>query len=112
MSTEPSDYFIWLPIPIIASIIAIVAFTVMVFYDNERFRMTAHIIIFIIGIVVSLSLVAIFPFDFSVIPNATAVDVVPKVVTVFFILLAVFYGVTALFQFVRLRSYVAKQEPK
>jgi len=112
LSMLTSDYFIWLPIPIIASILAIVAFTVMIFYDNYRFRMTAHIIIFIVGIVVSVSLVAIFPFDFSVIPNATAVDVVPIVVTVFFILLAVFYGVTTLVQFVQLRSYAAKQETK
>ncbi len=112
LSMLTSDYFIWLPIPIIASILAIAAFTVMIFYDNERFRMTAHIIIFIVGIVVSVSLVVIFPFDFSVIPNATAVDVVPIVVTVFFILLAVFYGVTALVQFVKLRSYAAKQETK
>ena len=110
LSMLTSDYFTWLPIPIVASIIAIVAFTVMIFYDNYRFRMTAHIIIFIIGIAVSLSLVAIFPFDFSVIPNATAVDVVPIVVTVFFILLAVFYGVTALVQFAQLRSYAAEQE--
>ncbi len=112
LSLLTSDYFIWLPIPIIASIIAIVAFTVMIFYDNYRFRMTAHIIIFIVGIVVTVSLVAIFPFDFSVIPNATAVDVVPIVVTVFFILLAVFYGVAALVQFVQLRGYAAKQETK
>jgi hypothetical protein len=74
--------------------------------------MTAEIILYISGIAVTVSLVSIFPFDFSVIPNATAVDVVPIAVTVFFILLAIFYGVTALVQFVRLRSYAAKQEPK
>jgi hypothetical protein len=74
--------------------------------------MTAEIIVLISGIAVAVSLVSIFPFDFSVIPNATAVDVVPKVVTVFFILLAVFYGVTALVQFVKLRRYIAKQETR
>jgi hypothetical protein len=106
------SYFTWLPIAITASIIAIVAFTVMIFYDNYRFRMTAELTIFIIGIAVAVSLVSIFPFDFSVIPNATAVDVVPTVVRVFFILLAVFYGVTALVMFVKLRRYIAKQETR
>jgi hypothetical protein len=72
--------------------------------------MTAEIIVIISGIAVAGSLVSIFPFDFSVIPNATAVDVVPIVVRVFFILLAVFYGVTALVMFVKLRRYIAKQE--
>ena len=112
LSMLTDDYFIWLPIAITASILAIVAFTVMIIYDNYRFRQTAHIIIFIIGIAVAVSLVSIFPFDFSVIPNATAVDVVPIVVTVFFILLAVFYGVTALVLFIKLKNYIAKQETR
>jgi hypothetical protein len=104
------DYFIWLPIVITTSILVIIASIAMIVYDNYRFRMTAEISFSIIGIVVAVSLVSIFPFDFSVIPNATAVDVVPIVVTVFFILLAVFYGVTALFMFIRLKRYTAKQE--
>jgi len=74
--------------------------------------MTAQIIVIVTGIAVTVSLVSIFPFDFSVIPNATAVDVVPIVVRVFFILLAVFYGVTALVMFVKLRSHTAKQETR
>jgi len=100
LSMLTDDYFIWLPIMITASILVIVA------------RKTAEIVFNIIGIAVAVSLVSIFPFDFSVIPNATAVDVVPIVVTVFFILLAVFYGVTALVMFVKLRSFAAKQETR
>ena len=104
------DYFTWLPIMITASIIVIIASIAMIIYDNYRFRKTAEISFNIIGIAVAVSLVSIFPFDFSVIPNATAVDVVPIAVTVFFILLAVFYGVTALVMFIKLRSYTAKQD--
>jgi hypothetical protein len=77
-----------------AAILAIVAFTVMIFYDRYWFRMTAQIVLNIVGVAVVVSLVSIFPFDFSVIPNADAVDVVPKVVTGFFIFMAVVYGVT------------------
>ncbi len=106
------EYFIWLPIAITASSLAIVAFTVMIFYDNYRFRMTAEMIVYIFGIAVAVSLVSIFPFDFSVIPNATAVDVVPIVVTVFFILLAVFFGIVALVQFIKLKNYTVKQETR
>jgi hypothetical protein len=106
LSMLTDDYFTWLPFPITASIVAIVAYTAMIFYDKYRFRMTAQIIVIVTGIAVAVSLVSIFPFDFSVIPNAAAADVVPIVVRVFFILLAVFYGITALVLFVRLkRSY-------
>ena len=112
LSMLTDEYFTWLPIMITASILVVVASIAMIIYDNYRFRMTTQISFSIIGIAVAVSLVSIFPFDFSVIPNATAVDVVPIVVTVFFILLAVFYGVTALIMFVRLRSRAAKQETK
>jgi hypothetical protein len=106
------DYFTWLPIPIIASIIVIVASAVMIIYDSYWFRQAAWIMFSIIGIVVVVSLLSIFPFDFSVIPNANASDVAPKVVTVFLIFMAVFYGTTALVMFVKLKSYAAKQQAR
>ena len=59
-----------------------------------------------------VSLVTLFPFDFSVIPNDTAVDVVPTVVRAFFILMAVFYGLTALVMIVRFKKHTAKQETR
>jgi hypothetical protein len=110
LSMLTDDYFTWLPFPITASIVVIVASTVMIVYDNYWFRQIAWIVFCIMGIAVCVSLVTIFPFDFSVIPNATLVEVVPIVVRVFFILLAVFYGVTALVMLVRLRGSRAKQE--
>jgi len=106
------DYFAWLPFPMVASIIVIVATTVMIFYDNRWFRQVAWIVFPIMGIAVTLSLVSIFPFDFSVIPDTTVANFVPKLVTVFFVLMAVFYGISALVMLVRLRSYGAKQETK
>ena len=110
LSMLTDDYFTWLPIMITASIIVITVSIAMIIYDNYRFRKTAEISFNFIGIVVSVSLVSLFPFDFSVIPNATAVDIVPIVVTVFFILLAVFYGVTAIIMFVKFRRYMDKRE--
>ena len=112
LSMLTDGYFTWLPIPITASILAITAHIIFIIYDNRRFRMTVEIILYISGIAVTVSLVSIFPFDFSVIPNATAVDVVPIVVTVFFILLAAFYTIVALVQFMKLRKHTVKQETR
>ena len=112
LSMLTDEYFIWLPIMITASILVILASIAMIIYDEYRFRSTIQIIFSIIGIVVSVSLIAIYPFDFSVIPNTTATDIVPVMVSVFFILLPVFYAVTALVMFVRLRRYIAKQEAR
>jgi hypothetical protein len=109
LSMLTDDYFIWLPIAITASILVIVANIVMIIYDRYWFRQATWIGFCLIGIAVTVSLVSIFPFDFSVIPNATAVDVVPIWVRVFFIFMAVFYGTTALVLSVKLRRYLAKQ---
>lgn len=52
-----------------------------------------------------------FPFDFSLIPNATAVDVVPIVVTIVLVLTAVGLGIGAVVRFIKLVGNTAKQEP-
>ena len=109
LSMLTDEYFTWLPIMITGSIIVIITSIVMIVYDNYQFRKRAEIGFSIIGIIISVSLVSIYPFDFSVLPNATAVDVVPIVVIVFFILLPVFYAVSALVMYIKLRRYKAKQ---
>lgn len=108
LSMITDDYFTWLPIMITGSIIVIIASVAMIFYENYRFRKAGEISFSIIGIVISVSLVSIFPFDFSVIPNATAIDVVPIWVTVILILMVVFYGVSALVLFVKFRRHAVK----
>ena len=110
LSMLTDDYFTWLLFPITASIVVIVASIVMIIWDNYWFRQAAWILFCLMGIAVTVSLVSIFPFDFSVIPNATAAEVVPIAVRVFFILLAAFYGVAALVMLVRLKNHAAKRE--
>jgi hypothetical protein len=103
-------YFTWLPFPIVASILVIVASIVMIVYTGRWFRQGAEISFCLLGIMVVVSLLIIFPLDFSVIPNSTAAEMVPIAVRVFFILLAVFYAVAALVMLVRWKSPTAKQE--
>ena len=112
LSMLTDDYFSWLPFPTAASILVIGATMVMIVFHNDWFRQVAWIAFCIAGVAVTVSLVSIFPFDFSVIPNATAVDVVPKVARVFFILQAGFYGVTALVMLAKLGDNAAKQETR
>ncbi len=75
------------------------------------FREIIQIILTVIGVVVVANLVSIFPFDFRVIPSATAVDIVPIVVTIVLIIIAVGLGVGALVRFIKLVVSVAKQSP-
>jgi hypothetical protein len=104
------DYFTWLPFPIAASVLVILASVVMIVYTGRRFRQGATISFKLLGIMVVVALLVIFPLDSGVIPNASAADVAPVAVRVFFILLAVFFAVTALIMLVRWRRSTAEQE--
>jgi hypothetical protein len=62
---------------------------------------------------VVVSLVTIFPFGFSVIPNATAGDMVPIEVRAFLIAMVVFHEVCVLvLLFMELGRRISKQETR
>jgi hypothetical protein len=82
----------------------------MIIAGSHWFRQAAWVVFCIIGITMMVSLVTIFPFDFSVIPNDRVANAAPKVVTVLLVLAAVFYGIAGLALFRRLRKEMAKQE--
>ena len=111
LSMLTSDYFIWLPILVTALVISVTANILLLIYDRYLFREIIQIILTVIGVAVVVNLVSIFPFDFSVIPNATAVDFVPVVVTIVLIIIAVGLGVGALVRFIKLIVSVAKPGP-
>jgi hypothetical protein len=104
LSMLTEDYFTWLPFVIVASTLVILGSSLMIIWDNILFRQAAWVGFCIIGITVVVSLIILFPFDFSVLPNTTAVRVVPKAVTAFLILQATFYAVAAVVLFLRLRK--------
>ena len=67
LSMLTDDYFTWLPIMITGSIVVIVASIVMIIYNEYKFTRTVQIGFNVVGIVISVTLISIFPFDFNVI---------------------------------------------
>ena len=111
LSMLTSDYFTWLPILITALVVSVAANIFLIIYDKYWLREIIQITLSVIGVVVVANLVSIFPFDFSVIPNATAADIVPVVVTIVLIITAVGLGVGALVRFIKLIAGVARHSP-
>ena len=103
LSMLTDSYFTWLPIMITGSIIVIVASFAMIIYGNTMFRKVMEISFNVIGIIISVSLVSIFPFDFDVLPSEKAARIVTKAVTGFFIFLPLFYATTAVIMYFRLK---------
>jgi uncharacterized membrane protein len=96
------DYFAWLPVLVTALVIAIAAHTVLIIYDRYWLREVTHVILNAIGVGVVAKLIAIFPFDFSLIPNPTAADIMPVAVTIVLVIIAVGLGIGALVRLIKL----------
>jgi len=101
-------YFTWLPVLVTALAISIAANTVLIVYDRYWLREVTRIILDAIGAVVVAKLIAIFPFNFSVIPNPTAADIMPVAVTIVLIIIAVGLGIGALVRLIKLLVGVAQ----
>jgi hypothetical protein len=97
-------YSTWLPFPIAASIIVVVATLIMIFYDRDWFRQIGWIAFCLCGITVTTSLLVIWPFDFGVIPDQKAAEILPTALRVLLIFMAVFYGISALVLFLQFRK--------
>jgi uncharacterized membrane protein len=102
------DYFTWLPVLVTALVISIAAHIVLIIYDRYWLRETIQIILNAIGAAVVAKLIAIFPFDFSVIPNPATADIMPVAVTIGLVIIAVGLGIGALVRFIKLLVGVAQ----
>jgi uncharacterized protein YacL len=74
----------------------------LIVYDRYWLREITRIILGAIGAAVVARLIAIFPFNFSVIPNPATADIVPVVVTIVLVVIAVGLGIGALVRLIRL----------
>lgn len=106
-----NEYFIWLPILVIALILCIAGNIVLIIHDRYWPREIIKIVLSVICIVVVVNLISIFPFNFKVIPNNTAVYFMPIAVRIVLILIAIGLGVEALVRFIKLMLNVSRKNP-
>lgn len=67
-----SDFKLWLPIITVTLILVIIGHTLLIIFDKFWLRQLVEIVLDVFGIVSVISLLTIFPFDFSVLPSSTA----------------------------------------
>ena len=96
------DVNLWLPILTITLVIGIIGHTILIVRDRYALREVVQIVINAFALWTVATLLSIFPFDFSVIPNPTAVDATYLGVRVFLILLSVGIGIAMLVSVIKL----------
>jgi len=93
---------LWLPILTATLIISIVGHIILIILDRYILREMIHIIINAFSLWTVLTLLSVFPFDFTVIPSTTAAEATYLGVSIFLILISVGVGIAILVGVIKL----------
>ncbi|UCC16263.1 MAG: hypothetical protein JSU58_07780 [Dehalococcoidales bacterium] len=87
------DISLWLPILTTALVVSIIGHSIMIIFDRYALREVLQLIIDAFSLASAITLVIVFPFDFSVIPSTSIAEGVELGVTVVLICVCVGIGI-------------------
>jgi len=93
---------LWLPILTATLIITIIGHIILIILDRYVLREMIHIVINAFSLWTILTLLSVFPFDFSVIPSPTAAEATYLGVKIFLIFISVGVGIAILVGVIKL----------
>jgi uncharacterized membrane protein len=96
------DVNLWLPILTTTLVISIIGHVILIVRDAYILREVVHIVINAFALWTVATLLSIFPFDFTVIPNPSAADATYLGVRIFLILVSVGIGIAILVNVIKL----------
>ena len=96
------DINLWLPILTATLVITIIGHIILIILDRYILREMIHIVINAFSLWTVLTLLTVFPFDFSVIPSTTAADATYSGVRIFLIFISVVTGIAILVRVIKL----------
>ena len=103
------DINLWLPILTTTLILTIIGHIILIIFDRYTLREIVFIILNAFGLATVLTLLSVFPFDFSVIPNATAADATYSGVIILLIIISIGISIGMLVRFIKLIIHTVKQ---
>jgi len=101
------DINLWLPILTATLVITIIGHIILIILDRYVLREMIHIVINAFSLWTVLTLLSVFPFDFSVIPSTTAAEATYLGVRIFLIFVSVGIGIAILVGVIKLIVNVA-----
>jgi hypothetical protein len=106
MLTE--DFNRWLPIAVTALLASIIDNIILIIYDGYFFRQVIQIIMDMFGLAAAISLLVIFPFDFSVMPGNDLTGILNPIVTAVLIIICIGIGIGILVRFIKMIMGIVK----
>ena len=105
------DISLWLPILTTTLILTIIGHAILITFDRYILRETILIVLSALGLATVATLLSIFPFDFSVIPNITAANATYLGVRIVLVLISVGIGIGIIVRLIKLIVHVVGQSP-
>ncbi len=99
---------LWLPVLTATLVISILGHIILIIFDRYILREVIRIVIGAFGVATVVTLLRVFPFNFSSIPDATIADGTSVGVTVVLICVAVGIGIGALVRLIKLLVNLAR----
>ena len=96
------DVNLWLPVLTATLIITIIGHFILIILDRYILREMIHIVINAFSLWTVLTLLTVFPFDFSVIPSTSAAEATYSGVRIFLIFISVVVGIALLVRVIKL----------
>ena len=96
-----------LPILNVTLILSIIGHSIILALDKYLARQIILIVLNVLGMITVITFLRVFPFDFSVVPHASAAAALPTVALVIMILITIGLGISALVRFIKLMIKVA-----
>lgn len=103
------EYSAWLPILTTTLILSVIGHIILIIFDRYVLREITLIVLNALGIAVVATLLSIYPFDFSVIPNITVAGYVNLGVRIALICVTVGLSIGTLVMFIKLMVNVGRQ---
>ncbi len=103
-----STFESWLAMLTVALVIGIVGHTMLILVDRYILREATLLVLDLFGIAVIAMLLSLFPFDFSVIPNARLADITAISVQIVLGLILLGFGIGVLVRFIKLTVNLAR----
>jgi uncharacterized membrane protein len=105
-----ADFNIWLPMVTAMLVASIIGHAVLITYDRFLLRQLVRTVLDVLGAASVITLVAIFPFDFSSLPGTTAADGVTLGLTISLVFIAACFCIGALVNFIKLIVHTIRGE--
>jgi hypothetical protein len=103
------DFDRWVPVAVTALLASIIGNIILIIYDAYFFRQVIQIVMDMFGLAAVISLLVIFPFDFSVMPGNDLSGLLNPIVTAVLILICTGIGIGILIRFIKMIVRLVKK---